>query len=257
VLGQLSWPTPHPEKFRILPLACSWHHSIVQKHRKLLIALACLTAIAAIVALARYDPQPRYMGRLLSEWLHDAFAASGSPENIQPEQAVRTIGTNAIPWFVNWINYERGSWQRTARSVLSPSLSRSFLGEIISEETLEEKSVLAVIGFSFLGTNAAPAIPELSAMMRDSTRPQTARRCVLALGHIGGPALPVLAQALAETNFPCRVEIVELVPHLRGPHPFRPVLETALADQDPRVRSAATNVLQQIAPQAHAGPGGH
>jgi hypothetical protein len=229
----------------------------VRRHRKLLIAVACLTAIAGIVALARYDPQPRHRGRPLSEWLHDAFAASSTPEDIHPEQAVREIGTNAIPWFVNWINYERGSWQRTARSVLSPSLSKSFLGEIVSEETTEERSVLAVIGFSFLGTNAAPAIPELSAMMRDPTRPQTARRCVLALGHIGEPALPVLAQALAETNFPYRVEIVELVPHLRGAHPFRPILETTLTDQDPRVRSAATNVLQQIAPQALANPGGN
>lgn len=218
----------------------------MRKRRKLLLALGCLVVIAAIVAFVRRDDQPRYRGRELSKWLHDAFSASGATGGVDPEQAVRRIGTNAIPWLVSWIRYERGSWQRTARSVLSPSLSKSALGEFISEETLEERSVLAVIGFSFLGTNAAPAVPQLATMMQDPTCPQTARRCILALGHIGDPALPVLAQAFSDTNFPYRVEIVELVPHLRNPHPFGPLLEEALADADARVRSATTNVLQQI-----------
>jgi hypothetical protein len=220
----------------------------VRKRRKFLIALPCLAAIAMLVFFAGRDPQPRYRGRPLSEWLHDAFSASRSPDNIDPRHAVREIGTNAIPWLVSWISYERGSWQRTARAVLSPSISKSSLGEFISEETAEERSVLAVIGFTFLGTNSAPAIPQLAAMMQDPARPQTARRCIQALGQIGGPALPVLAQALADTNSPYRVEIVDSVPHLREPRLFRPLLEQALADPDQSVRSASSNVLQQIGP---------
>src|SRR5438045_3525167 len=68
--------------------------------RKALIVSAAALIVAAIAAVAFWpgEKEPEYHGKKLSEWL--------ALEREQPREsaeAVRAIGTNAIPFLLRWI----------------------------------------------------------------------------------------------------------------------------------------------------------
>lgn len=224
------------------------HTSVVRKHGKLLIALACLAVVAAAIAVAAHDKEPHYHGMSLSEWFQASFSHSATPDDMNPEHAVREIGTNAIPWFLKWIRYEPTAWQKTARSRLPKSFLNTDFGSFISGESAEQKVLYGTLGFCFLGTNAAPAVSALSSIMRDTAHPQAARFSIAALACIGAPAFPDLYSAFADTNCPNRNEITVYVVGFAldylGPHAALTVIQTALQDPDPAVRNAVMIVLE-------------
>jgi len=71
--------------------------------RRLLIVVAvCAALIAVIVALV--PREPKYDGRTLSEWIKGAAPRrSPDPEQTRAIEAVRHIGTNALPCLIKWI----------------------------------------------------------------------------------------------------------------------------------------------------------
>jgi hypothetical protein len=221
----------------------------VRKHRKLLILLACVAVcagVAGVVSSVTRDNEPHYQGRSLSEWLNAHYSAPPWRYSTEPGDAIREIGTNAIPYLLKWIRYHPSAFQKTARSKLAPSLLQTRLGRYLSGISAEDRAVRAVIGFSFLDTNAIPAIPHLVAIMRDTTRLEAARSSIGALSLIGTPALPALAAAFSDTNYPLRSEILPYLPYFDGTNSFSSYLKAALVDPDPQVRSAATNALREI-----------
>ena len=149
-----------------------------------------LCASAAIAA----DAEPSHSGRLLSEWLADVRCSSGvtvvgAPN--PPKDAIRAMGTNAIPTLLKWISYE-------------PSLSDKFpLAAYVPHpwrwHTLnpDELAHTAPSGFRFLGSMALPAIPELVRLARTSYGPDRAERCAVALAVIGPETIPNLLSLAA------------------------------------------------------------
>ena len=76
--------------------------------RRLIRGLFTFCALAASSAAE----EPSYGGRILSEWLADVRCCSGvtlvgAPD--PPKDAVRAMGTNAIPTLLKWISYERSA----------------------------------------------------------------------------------------------------------------------------------------------------
>jgi HEAT repeat protein len=101
--------------------------------------------------------------------------------------------------------------------------------------------------FCVLGTNAAPAIPELTTLMKDSTRPKTSWRAIAALGNLGLQAFPHMTAALANTNHPNRDQaalyLATLIAPSFGTNACLPPLTAALNDPDELVRSTAAMAL--------------
>ena len=183
------------------------------KRRKRL-ALVLLTVIAGVVAYGLLNPnnEPKYQGRSLSDWL-DEYQDSRRYENGDPAIAVRNIGTNALPYLVKWIS------SRSSRRV-TQSLN----------------------GFAILGTDAASAIPELQALMKDPT--ESAAK--FALVRIGPPAIPAFKAAFADPNQPDRFKLLftfSMLMFMPGTNSCFPILIEALTDHDPKVRHAAECVL--------------
>src|SRR6266481_4935661 len=81
--------------------------------RRTIIAVLAGCGLAFVIALLVFTraSEPRYNGRSLSRWLkieRDSMSATvtGNPE---AEDAVRHIGTNALPYLIKLLDYEN-SW---------------------------------------------------------------------------------------------------------------------------------------------------
>src|SRR6266478_5031865 len=80
--------------------------------RRLLYFLLVGAGAAVVVSLAwPRQREPEYKGRKLSEW---AFLVTGPfpyhdsafPKMPEAEEAIRQIGTNALPWLLRWIRFD-------------------------------------------------------------------------------------------------------------------------------------------------------
>jgi hypothetical protein len=95
----------------------------MRKRKRVVLLGACLLVAALLVSLLARESGPRYNGRSLSKWvvLYDKHAMTQeSPEFAEAVQAIQTIGTNALPYLLKWIQQEPPSWQRTALRTLPP-----------------------------------------------------------------------------------------------------------------------------------------
>lgn len=169
------------------------------KRRIFLIALL-VAVLGALAWFVLHPHEPVYEGKSLSFWLEryesTEIAGATSQEHFQAEQAVRHIGTNALPTFLRLLRAR--DHRLTVR-----------FGEWLARQNLvkihlfaaAQKNFLAASGFEILGREARQSVPDLikifDANLSDFSRTETAR----ALGCIGPaakPAIPSLLNGLAE-----------------------------------------------------------
>jgi len=231
----------------------------VRKKRFLWIAVGLVALVAVWFAFLRPRDEPKYQGRYLSEWL-DAYRLSfpsvgrisDGTDFQAAESALRAIGTNALPCYLKWIRYAPPAWQKGLRERL-PSWIRDnrLVGDWLGNAA-EQRARYSYLGFTFLGTNAASAIPDLEVIMKDRTKPKTSLEPIRALSFIGEPALPALQAAFADTNAPNRRYVFQCVWQMAENgyvNATRGILASALNDVDPLVRRDATNAVRQYAPE--------
>src|SRR5437016_11657655 len=137
----------------------------MRKRRVYLILLGVVLA-SVVVAVCRREREPEYGGKKLSEWVYGAYL---NPE-VYPndvEDAIRQIGTNAIPYLPKWIQYESPGWRIKLGRLLNPIIKRFKM-------TLEPKKVgrfvraeAAAWALRRLGPEAERAIPELVRLMNE------------------------------------------------------------------------------------------
>ena len=140
------------------------------KRRRLILFGALALIAAGVVALWPRGPkEPVYQGKKLSRWLAAENGETSAEERGQSHNAIRALGTNALPYllfrFTN--SQSRGRISQAARHI------------------------------HHLGSNAAPAIPILSAYFGDTNRGEEA---ATALAGIGEPAVPCLLYFGGSTN---------------------------------------------------------
>src|SRR6266436_6483630 len=107
------------------------------------------------------EREPVYQGKTLSQWLAPECRYEASAE------AIREMGTNALPQLLSWATYETPLWRGTlCRASLrwSPRLAHMFY------DKTGEYTGRATWGFYMLGPRASPAIPSLVRLIKG---PQT------------------------------------------------------------------------------------
>ena len=188
----------------------------MQKRRKALVwTLSGLFIAFALIFISKQPPhrdsEPVYKGLTLAQWL-DVIARrringyfpvfqgrheskDATPEQInEAEEAVRAIGTNALPSLLAWIQYEPSTPKRFYRGILalppSPEHTRAFLWGLpgTKHELLAE---YAVLGFRLLNTNALPAVADLSKLASDTKHPLTQIPAAKALLTVTNPTCAV------------------------------------------------------------------
>jgi hypothetical protein len=208
---------------------------VTTKRRKL-IAFVLLALISGVIAypLLRENDEPKYQGRRLSEWL----APYGRACYLDPaaayeiRSAVQNIGTNAVPDLSKWLSYDPPAWRKSVPRMLPAfirnreTVARWFEGEAT------RRANSATMGFAFLGTNAASAIPALEVLIKDKTKPERLERAIGALCNIGSPAIPTLRACLRD---PALAKLTNSSPVMRA------ALITAIADIREKRRLASVS----------------
>jgi len=101
-------------------------------------------------------------------------------------EAVRSIGTNALPTLFRKLSYKDPQYVKTLNDLAwKLSFHRIYLGREMAD--FDD----ALSGFEALGDLANPAIPRLESMFAD---PSSVGSAALALGRIGSNAVPALTR---------------------------------------------------------------
>ena len=141
----------------------------------ILLPVCALLAILLIVVFRRGPEEPSYEGRRLSEWIDEYRYQpwiNFAPGRDAAGDALRHIGTNALPCLLAWLDYEPA-------------------------ETTEayKRGERAIDAFGMLGPLAAPAIPELTRQINLGT-PRQRELAMIALSYIGPEAQPAMIHVL-------------------------------------------------------------
>ncbi len=199
----------------------------MRSRRKWLILLAGVVLISAVLTLLSRNREPTYKGRRLSEWMR--LRATISPPPGQTEEAadaIRHIGTNALPLLLALIDDPSPGWWRRGRA-LSQRLPDWITGSHAAHWLRQHHRVI-------LGPEDARSLAEI-------------------LGPVAAPAVPDLVRRLSTTNWHGRRDLATRALACAGPEAIAksaaPCIAMLLIDSDLAVRTAATNALTRIAPE--------
>jgi HEAT repeats len=190
-----------------------------------------LIAAGVVVLTVIGKRQPHYAGRTLGYWVFQCA------DDSEAEKAVRAIGTNALPYLLDWIPRGRPLWKENLCHAISKvygGLDYGILGRFYHSEDMRFSAVLQA--FAKLGDTARPAVPELIRRLQDP-KPEVWSGAMLALGYEGKDGLPPLIESLMnQTNsFEFRRYALSSLRHERANiSPAIPALVKCLQDKNPR-----------------------
>ena len=168
--------------------------------RRRILLLAAVGVVAALFFLWPRGPEePVYQGKTLTQWTEEADAATRDHPAPEARVALRAIGTNAIPFLLKEFTRPISGWRKRFNewAYQHPAVKIQFRDD-------QEQIRIAAVGLSFLGSNAAPAMPVLLSFLDD---PDRAYYAAATLYNIGDSAIIHLRVALASTNFVFRLRI--------------------------------------------------
>jgi hypothetical protein len=161
------------------------------KRRRLFIIFSVSIA-ALILALTLWprEREPEYNGVPLNKWLE----RYNDGDNVEATQALRHIGTNALPCLFRWIQYEAPGWRIFLvhlHTRLPSSVQKTRASHWLLDDKAEHRAQLAAEAFGALGPNN-PATDELRrlALTENPRAPNTQRRATFALMNLG-PSAPI------------------------------------------------------------------
>jgi hypothetical protein len=187
-------------------------------------ALLACAAVATLTALVwPREREPEYNGKKLSEWLRLYKQPIGAIAPVTSEEAadaIRHIGTNALPFLLKWIEEDYDTpGVRTPMGMKLPqwrewifsrvyvwslqSPSRNFILERLAARQL--RAARCVWGFIILGPQAGPAVPDLVRLARKQNG-AGAQAATAVLGYLGRDALPELLVLAGDYQFRYRGE---------------------------------------------------
>jgi len=216
----------------------------------LLLLAGGMFAVAAVIT-ATSPREPCYHGRALSAWV-ESYAQEVADKRdeetdlslgaVTPsEDAIRHIGTNALPYLLEWIAYESPQWSR-GLDKLPPWLQDNWISRSIGLKATRASA--ALYAFAALGPEAKPAIPELARRMMEYDGGYSAG---LALALIGGEALPALLIVQTNQNPDLRGSAVHFISQMgSNALPAVPVLTHCLQDPAFGVAAGAAVALGEL-----------
>jgi hypothetical protein len=142
----------------------------VGKRRRILLPIFVIAVVGGIAWFASEPSDPVYQGRRLSEWVDDnyqshlAVARPGLSKGAQEraENAIRHIGTNAIPTLLKMIRYTDSPLKKKIMALADKQ--RLITVNIHPEDYYHDSAYTA---FMALGPVAKPAVPNLVALLTD------------------------------------------------------------------------------------------
>ncbi|HKI71289.1 MAG TPA: HEAT repeat domain-containing protein [Verrucomicrobiae bacterium] len=255
----------------------------------LVLTLAVLGALVLFLVVPGTMREPEYQGKPLSFWLKQEVVLANNPmrPRLTPgaEEAVRQIGTNAVPVLLAKVRYVDNPLRQAARNNASKLDSRLVR---LAAFPFGYEPRQAMLGFKALGPLAKSAIPQLTEML-NTPNESWALRALLYIGndsmeqwkksiaqitdenrqvnlvfHLSllaqeiGPDAPdvsgILVQRLKEdSSWTVRLEAVKALEKLAFPADFAlgPLVK-ALEDQQSLVRAHAAEAIGKLGKDARS-----
>ena len=217
--------------------------------RKLKVGLVLAVVAVAFGAFWFWPSQePAYEGKRLGEWLdegmrlaRDPYVTNQAVEHVV--KAIQAIGTNAIPFLLR--DMERKEESRWLQSAKARAYKMKLMDQTHFWSWRLNRSMW---GFRALGTNAAPALDRMLALLDDDGTPSgNVTAALIALGHV---AVPDLVKRLRATNWVTSDRAAFTLKHM-GPaaETAIPSLVAMLDDTNTLARQNAVMSLTDISRQ--------
>lgn len=200
------------------------------KARRPIIWLATIAGIviAGVLLVSRPrkpPPEPSYGGHTLTEWVMcNPLALTAPAQSRQAGDAIRHIGTNALPCLKAWLKASPpyNPFRRATHELLRrfPSaLGLKSLGDWAEADMTALHFELAPIAFKVIGPDAAPAIPDLEKLASDPAGKRSAYFATFILADIGIQAVPALKRIAANGRCPMHHLAARLLIQIRSQPP--------------------------------------
>jgi HEAT repeat protein len=208
----------------------------MRKRVRIALAVLLIAMVGAIAWQALRLREPVYQGKRLSLWLQ-RYSPDG--DSTEVDEAVRSMGTNAIPTLL-------GNLQATDSPL---KLTLAALG--LRYTRAETRHVRAERGFKALEADASNAVPALVEIYEQTSAPSARRAAANALVEIGPAAkqaIPALIKSATNANSDVRAFALYTLGRMAlEPELVDPVLIRALHDPDREVRYQAAYGLSSFA----------
>ena len=140
-------------------------------YRAVLVIGGILFAAVLIAVLWPVEKEPEYHGKKLSEWLDPI----GNVKKSGADEAVRHIGTNAIPWLLRWVADPHASEMPKRRQLLLQCISKlpkglrtRLLPRGVPVDPSWRGKGAAANGFNYAEVSATSAKLALDSYLKDS-----------------------------------------------------------------------------------------
>ncbi len=223
----------------------------------LLMALYVLLTVLATWALWRSltTHEPTYRGKRLSAWLEVLDPGKARPRgtqtDLEAEEAIRHIGTNAIPQLLRLVRARDTRLKQWLISWAQKQHAIDFHFKLVYQ-----RRAAGCLGFEALGPLGRPAVPGLVNILTSDSLAEARMIAAASLGCIGPDARSAAAalfHATTDTNEWVRNNaLCALTSILPDPQLAIPVLIASLDDPLDTARENAAHCLGRYGPQAKA-----
>ncbi len=211
----------------------------MNKRRPVLTVLLLFFLCASIWVFFSADPFPRRLSQYaILHW-------DGNPRLELPGLGcpLREMGSNAIPYLLDWIHYEPPAWKRMVYPAVNGSLRRLGFSKTLNYDEPIMRAQGAIYCFALLGSVADAAVPELARMMNDPKATNVARHATKALTEMR-KSIPALAALLTNGSAQVRLDTLGQIQFLgTNAGPLLPAWFACLNDADEKVAGLAALLL--------------
>jgi HEAT repeat protein len=259
------------------------------KRLRIIFVVLIAAVVCGVVWQVSRARGPVYQGKRLSVWLknYDPNPVTPFATRAEADEAVRQIGTNAIPMLLRLLQANDPPWKLKVFALLD---KQRFIK--INPFHASKLNWEAMSAFGALGPGAADAVPALIEIFERNISKQSRSAAAGALGAIGPAAksaIPVLLKGMTNSDINLRANLLYALGRIRsapelvvpvlcdslkdkrsfvsvcavqalgdfgaGAKPAIPALVKLLQDQNSDIRANATNALKKIDPEAAAKAG--
>jgi len=179
------------------------------KVNRVIVIINCLFAAAAIVVALSWPAEPSYKGKRLSQWL-DELARRGSVGQAECKEAIKSMGSRAVPFLVRWLEDESASDRMRVDKVLGAlpygvrtSRLAAWLVRKVDEREIQKsmRANAAERALVLLREDIQPALPDLIRVFRRPSQSFGAYRAANVLAGLGKQAFPQVMETISDPRF--------------------------------------------------------
>jgi HEAT repeats len=182
------------------------------KRTRVLLYLLVIITLAGLAWFFLHTREPVVQGKPATFWVNSLYVSidSGSPE--QAKSALKSLGSNAVPYLVAGLNRNEGRFHRQYQQIwyhLPPYTRRIFPRPV--DPVIVRFGIIELLGE--MGEDARPAIPTLINLLKTGNQPvrEALIECLGTIGKGDNTVTQALVEALKDPSGVVRWETADAI----------------------------------------------